>query len=60
QNDPRNFAGTLAGNVGNRTMALQGSFFQGSTSPVGEMGGKVGIAGTNYLATGIFAASVKH
>jgi hypothetical protein len=60
QNDPRNFGGTLAGNVGNRAMALQGSFFQGSTNPVGEMGGKVGISGANYLATGIFAASVKH
>ncbi|MEH6950675.1 FecR domain-containing protein [Nitrobacter sp. NHB1] len=58
--DPRNFGGTLAGNVGNRTMALQGSFFQGGTDPVGEMGGKVGIAGQNYLGSGIFAASVKH
>jgi hypothetical protein len=55
--DPRNFGGTLAGNVGNRSMALQGSFFQGAHSPVGEMGGSVALSGTNYLGSGIFAAS---
>lgn len=60
QSDPRNFGGTFAGSVGNRTMGLQGSFFQGGINPVGEMGGKVGISGTNYLGTGIFAASVRH
>ena len=54
-NDPRNFGGTLAGDVGNRIMALQGSFFQGARSPVGEMGGSVALSGTNYLGSGIFA-----
>jgi len=58
--DPRNFGGTLAGSTGGRSMALQGSFFQGKTSPVGEMGGSVAISGANnYLGSGIFAA-VKH
>lgn len=57
-NDPRNFGGTIAGNVGGRSMALQGSFFQGAHSPVGEMGGSVAISGANnYLGSGIFAAS---
>ncbi|GAB1716236.1 MAG: hypothetical protein NTAFB05_12780 [Nitrobacter sp.] len=56
--DPRNFGGTIAGNVGGRSMALQGSFFQGKSSPVGEMGGSVAISGANnYLGSGIFAAS---
>jgi hypothetical protein len=61
--DPRNFGGTLAGDVGRRSMALQGSFFQGLPSPsgvpnpVGEMGGSVAISGANnYLGSGIFAA----
>ena len=40
-NDPRNFGGTIAGNNNNRSMTLQGSFFQGPSSPVGEMGGRV-------------------
>jgi hypothetical protein len=58
--DPRNFGGTLAGSTGRRSMALQGSFFQGKTSPVGEMGGKVAISGAGgYLGSGIFAAA-KH
>jgi hypothetical protein len=58
--DPRNFGGTLAGSTGGRSMALQGSFFQGKTSPIGEMGGSVAITGnSNYLGSGIFAAA-KH
>ncbi|WP_425909606.1 FecR domain-containing protein [Nitrobacter sp. TKz-YC02] len=56
--DPRNFGGTIAGNNNNRSMTLQGSFFQGPSSPVGEMGGRVGISGdNNYLGSGIFAAT---
>jgi hypothetical protein len=56
--DPRNFGGTIAGDAGSRSMVLQGSFFQGKTSPVGEMGGSVAISGANnYLGSGIFAAS---
>jgi hypothetical protein len=60
--DPRNFGGTIQStNVGvdGRSMALQGSFFQGARSPVGEMGGSVAISSTkdNYLGSGIFAAS---
>jgi hypothetical protein len=61
-NDPRNFGGTIdSTNVGadGRSMALQGSFFQGARSPVGEMGGSVAISSTkdSYLGSGIFAAS---
>ena len=56
--DPRNFGGTLAGNTGSRTMAVQGSFFQGASNPVGEMGGSVAISGANnYSGSGIFAAA---
>ncbi|OJU24151.1 MAG: hypothetical protein BGN91_02775 [Nitrobacter sp. 62-13] len=56
--DPRNFGGTIAGDVGGRNMTLQGSFFQGPNSPVGEMGGSVAISGANnYLGSGIFAAT---
>ena len=57
-----NFNGTLAGNVGGRTAALAGSFFQGAatnTTPFyGEMGGSLNLsnkAGT-YLGSGIFLA----
>ncbi|HVV43263.1 MAG TPA: FecR domain-containing protein [Nitrobacter sp.] len=56
--DPRNFGGTIAGNTGGRSMALQGSFFQGASSPVGEMGGSVAISGANnYVGSGTFAAA---
>ena len=56
--DPRNFGGTIAGNNNNRSMTLQGSFFQGPSSPVGEMGGRVGISGdNNYFGSGIFAGT---
>lgn len=55
--DPRNFGGTIAGD-NNRSMTLQGSFFQGPHSPVGEMGGRVAISGAGgYLGSGIFAAT---
>lgn len=57
--DPRNFAGSLAGDTGARQMAMTGSFFRGVTSPVGEMGGLVGISGTNYLASGVFAGKMR-
>ncbi|ABD07851.1 conserved hypothetical protein [Rhodopseudomonas palustris HaA2] len=57
--DPRYFAGSLAGDAGARQMALTGSFFRGVSSPVGEMGGSVAITGTNYLGGGIFAAQMK-
>lgn len=56
--DPRNFGGTLNGDTGSRQMAIDGSFFQGVHSPVGEMGGRVGISGAGgYLGSGIFAAT---
>jgi hypothetical protein len=59
--DPRNFGGTIQStnvNVDGRNMTLQGSFFQGPNSPVGEMGGSVAISGANnYLGSGIFAAT---
>jgi hypothetical protein len=62
--DPRNFGGTINSTTfanDGRSMALQGSFFHGKTSPVGEMGGSVAISSTkdNYLGSGIFAAA-KH
>ena len=57
--DPRRFAGTLAGDYGNRQMGLSGSFFRGIASPVGEMGGSVTLKGTNYIGSGIFAARMK-
>ena len=48
------FAGTLT--APNRSMDLIGSFFQGRTSPVGEMGGGLRISGpSNYGGAGIFA-----
>ena len=54
------FAGNLAGNVGSRLAAVNGSFFQGgatNTTPLyGEMGGNLTLAGTNYLGSGIFLA----
>ncbi|MBN9008265.1 MAG: FecR domain-containing protein [Rhizobiales bacterium] len=60
--DPRNFGGTIAGS-NSRSMTLQGSFFQGKTSPIGEMGGSVVLSSTNpnviYFGSGIFAAT-KH
>ena len=49
------FGGQLQGNA-NRTMTVIGSFFQGRTSPVGEMGGSLQInGGSNYGGAGIFA-----
>lgn len=58
--DRRNFGGTLNGDVGGRTMNMDGSFFRGKTSPVGEMGGTVSVQGTgnSYMAGGIFAGSM--
>lgn len=53
------FGGTLAGNVGGRNMAVDGSFFRGATSPVGEMGGSVSLSGPSYLGAGIFAAKMQ-
>ena len=55
------FNGTLGGNVGGRSAALAGSFFQGgstnSTPLYGEMGGSLNLTGTGgYLGSGIFAA----
>ncbi len=54
------FSGTAAGTntALGRTMMLNGAFFRGGVSgPAGEMGGSVNIVGTNYLASGIFAAA---
>ncbi len=53
------FAGSLAGDVGTRNMALVGSFFRGVSSPVGEMGGSLAVSGPGYLGAGIFAAKMK-
>jgi len=53
------FAGALVGNNGGRGMVLNGSFFRGTASPVGEMGGQIAITGTNYLGSGIFAAKMQ-
>jgi hypothetical protein len=41
-------------------MGMTGSFFQGNSLPVGEMGGAVGISNSaggssSYIASGIFA-----
>jgi hypothetical protein len=55
--DPRYFGGYLTAPNVNRTMILYGSFFQGRTSPVGEMGGALQISGaSNYGGAGIFIA----
>lgn len=59
QSNSVNFAGGLAGDVGNRAMAIVGGFVKGTTGPVGEMGGVVAITGNNYVGGGIFAAAVK-
>ena len=55
--DPRYFAGYATASNVNRSMLLVGSFFQGRTSPVGEMGGTLQITGaSNYGGAGIFIA----
>jgi hypothetical protein len=55
--DPRYFAGYATASNVNRSMLLVGSFFQSSTSPVGEMGGTLQITGANnYGGAGIFIA----
>lgn len=52
------FNGTLASTAGSplgRTAALNGSFFQGATSPFGEVGGSLILNGPgSYLGSGIF------
>jgi hypothetical protein len=64
--DRRDFGGTLQGTgnglTGNltRTMTMNGSFFQGVSSPISEMAGNVVISNTatgsaGYTAAGIFA-----
>ena len=54
------FVGSLSAPSANRSMDLIGSFFQGRTSPVGEMGGGLRIYGPgNYGGAGIFAGSSK-
>ncbi|WP_455405209.1 FecR family protein [Rhodopseudomonas parapalustris] len=55
--DPRNITASLTG-LG-RTMNLNGSFFRGVASPVGEMGGNVSISGPSYIGAGIFAAKMQ-
>jgi hypothetical protein len=59
QGNTANFAGVLAGNVGNRQMGLVGSFYRSPANPVGEMGGSVVIQGTNYVGGGVFTAAVR-
>jgi hypothetical protein len=54
------FGGTLNGSNNGRSMLLNGSFFQGATSPVGEMGGALQITGaSNYGGAGIFAGKIQ-
>ncbi|MDQ8727940.1 FecR domain-containing protein [Bradyrhizobium sp. LHD-71] len=54
------FAGGLSAANGNRSMDVVGSFFQGRTSPVGEMGGALRIYGpSNYGGAGIFAGRMQ-
>jgi hypothetical protein len=61
--DRRDFGGSLAGTgaglTGNltRSMSMNGSFFKGTSGPVGEMGGNVTVTNTGgtYLGSGIFA-----
>jgi hypothetical protein len=57
--DPRYFAGSLSGNNAYRSMTLTGNFFQGRTSPVGEMGGGVSISGYNYSGGGVFLGKMQ-
>jgi hypothetical protein len=57
--DPRNFSSTLSGDIGSRSMVLNGQFFRGVAGPVAEMGGGVQISGTNYIGSGIFAAKAR-
>ncbi len=56
------FAGTLAGDVGSRTAALNGLFYQGATGSAakyGEMGGSLAINGANaYSGAGTFAGKL--
>ena len=61
---PRPSCSSYAGQHGRlsagRTAALNGSFFQGATSPFGEMGGSLILNGPrSYLGSGIFAAARK-
>jgi hypothetical protein len=56
------FGGTLSAPNANRSMTMIGSFFQGRTSPVGEMGGALHITstnGSNYGGAGIFAGRMQ-
>jgi hypothetical protein len=53
------FTGAIAGDVGNRNMAVMGGFGRSSTNPIGEMAGAVTITGTNYVGGGSFAAAIK-
>jgi len=69
--DGRSYAGTLSvgsgynGIYGNlsttsgpsATMSMNGLFNRGVSGPAGEMGGSITVNGTNYLGSGIFAAS---
>ena len=54
--NPRDFFGTGAGSQ-SRSISINGSFFKGGGDPVAAVGGNFRIGGTNYLATGSFAAS---
>jgi hypothetical protein len=58
--DPRFFTGSINGRGAPGNMFLGGSFFKGPTSPVGEMGGNFNITGSQYIASGIFAAAIPH
>jgi hypothetical protein len=58
--DPRYFGGALSGvNNTSRSMTMIGNFFQGRTSPVGEMGGGLSISGYNYSGGGVFLGKMQ-
>lgn len=57
--DPRNFVAGLQGNVGGRSLVLNGQFFRGVAGPVSEMGGGALLIGNNYIGSGIFAAKLR-
>lgn len=50
------FGGTITGSGPGRSATLNGSFFQGAASPIGEMGGSIRLTGPSYIGAGTFAA----
>jgi hypothetical protein len=54
--NPGTFAGAGYSTNHERAVVLLGNYFHGRTSPVGEMGGGLALAGPNYMGGGIFIA----